>query len=134
MSPEQVSGQRLDARSDIFSFGIVLYELLAGRRPFQGPSTVSVMHAIASEPAPALPADVPAALGAIVEKALEKDPARRYQTMRDLAADLRRACPTTERGGIAPARRWHLVGIASRAVPAIVVPWCCDGPPAVERR
>ncbi len=48
MSPEQVNGQRLDARSDIFSFGIVLYELLSGRRPFQGASTVAVMHAIAT--------------------------------------------------------------------------------------
>ena len=55
MSPEQVDGQRLDARSDIFSVGIVLYELLPGRRPFQGSSAVAVMHAIASEPAPSLP-------------------------------------------------------------------------------
>jgi len=124
MSPEQVSGQRLDARSDIFSFGIVLYELLTGRRPFQGPSAVAVMHAIASEPAPTLPRDIPDGLRAVVERALEKDPARRYQTMRDLAADLRRVMhPTTAAGATAlmPLRRWRLVGIASAAVLAIIV-------------
>ncbi|HMC77930.1 MAG TPA: protein kinase [Vicinamibacterales bacterium] len=124
MSPEQVNAQRLDARSDIFSFGIVLYELLSGRRPFQGPSAVAVMHAIASAPAPALPRDVPAAVRAIAEKALEKDPARRYQTMRDLTADLRRAMHPTSSAGVAalmPRRRLRLAGIASAVVLAIVV-------------
>ena len=123
MSPEQVSGQRLDARSDIFSFGIVLYELLTGRRPFQGPSAVAVMHAIASEPAPPLPGDVPDGLRTVVERALDKDPARRYQTMRDLAADVRRAMHPTAAGvaALMPQRRWRLVGIASAAVLAIIV-------------
>jgi serine/threonine-protein kinase len=124
MSPEQVSGQRLDARSDIFSFGVVLYELLTGRRPFHGPSAVSVMHAIASEPAPALSRDVPDGLRAVVEKALEKDPARRYQTMRDLAADLRRVMHPTATAGVAaltPPRPWRLVGIAGGIVLAVIV-------------
>src|SRR5204863_4493134 len=124
MSPEQVNAQRLDARSDIFSFGIVLYELLSGRRPFQGPSAVAVMHAIASAPAPALPRDVPAAVRAIAEKALEKDPARRYQTMRDMTADLRRAMHPTSSAAVAaplPRRRLRLAGIASAVVLAIVV-------------
>lgn len=124
MSPEQVDGQRLDARSDIFSFGIVLYELLTGRRPFQGSSAVAVMHAIASEPAPSLPRDVPDGLRRIVEKTLEKDPGRRYQTMRDLAADLRRVLHPTAGAGVAALtsrRRWGLVGVAGAAVLSIIV-------------
>ena len=97
MSPEQAAGQPLDARSDIFSFGIVLYELLVGRRPFEGATSAVLVHAIAHDPVPALPVDVPAPLRAIVDKALEKNPADRYQTMRDLAVDLRRAArPSTE--------------------------------------
>jgi eukaryotic-like serine/threonine-protein kinase len=89
MSPEQASNQKLDARSDIFSFGIVLYELLAGRRPFAGATPLEVFSAIQS-PAPSLPEEIPLALRLIVEKALETDPADRYQSMRELAIDLRR--------------------------------------------
>jgi serine/threonine protein kinase/tetratricopeptide (TPR) repeat protein len=90
MSPEQASGRTLDARSDIFSFGIVLYEALARRRPFEGVSELDVLQAIVHNAAPALHPEVPAALRGVVEKALEKDPAERYQTMRDLVVDLRR--------------------------------------------
>ena len=90
MSPEQAAGQPLDARSDVFSFGIVLYELLAGRRPFDGANDLETLKAIAhAAPAP-LPSTVPEILRIAVDKALEKDPADRYQTMRDLVADLRR--------------------------------------------
>jgi Tol biopolymer transport system component/predicted Ser/Thr protein kinase len=90
MSPEQAAGKPLDARSDIFSFGVVLYELLAGRRPFAGDSGVEVLAAIThSSPAP-LGHDTPLALRMLVDKALEQDPAERYQTMRDLVVDLRR--------------------------------------------
>jgi serine/threonine protein kinase len=90
MSPEQASGRTLDARSDIFSFGIVLYEALARRRPFEGVSELDVLQAIVHNAAPALHPEVPAALRGVVEKALEKDPAERYQTMRDQVVDLRR--------------------------------------------
>jgi serine/threonine protein kinase/tetratricopeptide (TPR) repeat protein len=93
MSPEQASGTRTDARSDIFSFGVVLYELLAGRRPFDGDTELERLHAIVHRPAPPLAEscpDVPVALRMIVEKALEKNPAERYQSMRDVVVDLRR--------------------------------------------
>ena len=90
MSPEQAAGKPLDARSDIFSFGVVLYELLAGRRPFAGDSDVDLLSAIIhTSPAP-LGDDIPLALRMVVDKALEQDPAERYQTMRDMVVDLRR--------------------------------------------
>ena len=90
MSPEQASGQVLDARSDVFSFGIVAYELLAGHRPFRGKTNVELLKAILESDAEPLE-DVPVTLRLVVEKALEKDPADRYQSMRDLVVDLRRA-------------------------------------------
>jgi serine/threonine protein kinase len=90
MSPEQASGLRLDARSDIFSFGVVLYELLAGKRPFNGAIDLEVLKTVIhSKPEP-LGDEIPPTLRAIVEKALEKDPADRYQTMREMVVDLRR--------------------------------------------
>jgi len=90
MSPEQASGQPLDARSDIFSFAIVLYELVAGQRPFTGATDLDLLQAIVCAPAPPLSARVPAGLRLVIEKALEKDPADRYQSMRELVVDLRR--------------------------------------------
>jgi Tol biopolymer transport system component len=91
MSPEQVEGRPLDPRSDVFSFGSLLYEMLTGRRPFNGESTVKVLAGILSEePAPLaqLRPSLPAELDAIVRRCLRKDPARRYQTMADLGAAL----------------------------------------------
>jgi len=90
MSPEQATGQPLDARSDIFSFAIVLYELLAGRRPFEADNDLEVLKSIAHASPPPLPETVPEPLRAILDKALEKAPADRYQTMQDLVVDLRR--------------------------------------------
>jgi serine/threonine protein kinase len=90
MSPEQASGKPLDARSDIFSFGIVLYELLVGKRPFSGRSDLEVLQTIIHGAFPPLPDDLPLGLRTVVEKALENDPAERYQTMRDMVVDLRR--------------------------------------------
>jgi Tol biopolymer transport system component len=91
MSPEQATGQPLDERSDVFSFGIVLYELLAGRRPFDGVNDLETLKGIVHASPPPLPEGVPELLRMAVDKALEKDPADRHQTMRDLVADLRRA-------------------------------------------
>jgi predicted Ser/Thr protein kinase len=91
MSPEQASGRAVDARSDIFSFGVVLYELLAGRKPFTGASNLDVLQAIVRSAPEPLGPDIPLPLRMAVEKALEKDPAARYQSMRDLVVDLRRA-------------------------------------------
>ena len=100
MSPEQASGKPLDARSDIFSFGIVLYEILGGRRPFTGASDLELLKTIIHGSPEPLGAEVPLALRNVVEKALEKDPAERYQSMRDMVVDLRRMIRQTVEGGV----------------------------------
>ena len=100
MSPEQLAGHPADERSDIFSFGLTLYEIFAGRHPFAGPTAVATITAIALRPAAPLSAaapDAPAALTPILAKALTLDPRDRYQSTRDLLADLesvRRGDPT----------------------------------------
>ena len=126
MSPEQASGKPVDARSDIFSFGVVLYELLAGRRPFAGANDLVVLQTIIHGAAQPLGEGFPAALRVVVEKALEKDPADRYQSMRELVIDLRRLL---RQGAEAPAER-----VASIAVLAFTdmsaakdQDWFCDG-------
>ena len=90
MSPEQAAGTPLDARSDIFSFGVVLYEALAGHRPFSGATDLEVLQKIIHGTAHPLSGDVPLALRTVVHKALEKDLAKRYQSAHEMAADLRR--------------------------------------------
>ena len=92
MSPEQIDGTSIDVRSDIFSLGVLLCEAVTGTNPFARPGVLETMSVIGQTPAPAAKAmaALPPAVSAIVIKALQKDPAGRYQTMADLAADLQR--------------------------------------------
>ena len=88
MAPEQVRGVGADVRTDIFAFGALLYEMIAGRRAFAGDTTIDVMTAILKEDPPDLPAterQMPPALQRIIDRCLEKSPAARFQTASDLA-------------------------------------------------
>jgi tetratricopeptide (TPR) repeat protein len=94
MSPEQVRGENADARSDLFALGAILYEMLTGKRAFQGASYVETLNAILKEePAPLAASghDIPAAIGPIVRRCLEKNPAERFQSASDLAFNLESA-------------------------------------------
>ncbi len=104
MSPEQARGDKIDARSDLFAFGIVLYEMVTGVAPFKGRSATDVLSAIIrDQPVPALQinAGVPAELQRVIDKCLEKDRAERYQHADDVAVDLRRMKRTTDSGTVA---------------------------------
>ncbi len=104
MAPEQIRGQTVDARTDIFAFGCVLYEMLVGRRAFEGDTSVDTLSAIlTATPTPlvGLPASaIPTQLARIVERCLEKAPAARFQTTVDLAFALRNMAPHVERSDL----------------------------------
>jgi predicted Ser/Thr protein kinase/WD40 repeat protein len=126
MSPEQAAGKPVDARSDIFSFGSVLYEMLTGRRAFEGETKVSTLAAvIATDPAPPKTArgPLPPEVERVVMRALRKDPQRRWQTMADLKVALQDMKDDSESGRLsaaapAPPRRktWLAAGLVGLAV------------------
>src|SRR5262245_35556127 len=120
MSPEQCSGKNLDGRSDIFSFGTVLYELLGGRRPFEGATDLELLKTIIHGEPPPLGGQIPTELRLVVEKALEKNPEERYQSARELLLDLKRVqrFKTSEAPAYQPEAkpRW----IRRAAVPVVV--------------
>jgi serine/threonine protein kinase/Tol biopolymer transport system component len=123
MSPEQVRAKPVDPRSDVFSLGCVLYEMLTGKRAFQGDTTADTMSAILRQEPPdltALDATLPPALDRIVRHCLEKDPDNRFQSARDLAFDLE-SFSLPGQAGAAPAKslptRRTAVGALAAAIP-----------------
>jgi serine/threonine-protein kinase len=99
MSPEQLAGKKVDGRSDIFSLGACLYELLTAEKPFVGDSVATLIYQITNEPhrpPREINPAIPEAVAAVINRALEKDPARRYQKAGEMAADLRKALATLE--------------------------------------
>jgi serine/threonine protein kinase len=120
MAPEQLQGKEADARSDIFSFGCVLYELASGRKAFEGGSVASTLAAtVAQEPKPL--AGVPAELNKLIERCLRKDPEHRLQHIDDvrvLLEDLKTESDSTRtEPAVAPRRKrrwtWVAAGLAS---------------------
>jgi serine/threonine protein kinase len=92
MSPEQARGQAVDHRSDIFSLGVLLFQMATGTRPFQGASSIELLSAVLNDPAPSLSEvkpELPRHLGRIIGRCLEKAPIDRYQTARDVYNELR---------------------------------------------
>jgi dipeptidyl aminopeptidase/acylaminoacyl peptidase len=132
MSPEQVRGGAIDCRTDIFSFGAVLYEMLAGQRAFKRDTAADTMAAILNDDPPELAGSgrqVPPVLDRIVRHCLEKSPDQRFQSARDLAFDLEAITTLTASGGMSAAkvkkrqRWWYVAGVAALLAVAAAVGW-----------
>lgn len=140
MSPEQVNGEELDARSDIFSFGIVLYEMANGRRPFTGGSVAALMHAIAeSDPPPIASRALPPALAQIIRRCLEKNRDDRFQSAADAAFALSTVLTSSNNNvAIEPPRRtrgrWAIaLGALALVTAGALAAWSFRGSAAPER-
>jgi len=115
MSPEQAKGSTIDARSDIFSLGIILYEMISGSNPFSKPSPIETLTSILRDAAPAThvtPKSMNPVLNPILHKALAKNPDERYAKISDFVADLRKAQQQTFGGGRPVSRLLSLIGAA----------------------
>jgi serine/threonine protein kinase len=122
MSPEQVTGERVDERTDIFALGCVLYEMLTGRQMFSGSTPQEVVARVLHDSAPDLSTVDPLAphgLGAIVRRALERDPAHRFDSAREMAAALRGLLTSTAHGAATPPRASRARGKSVAVLPFV---------------
>ena len=140
MSPEQAEGKPVDARSDIFSFGAVLYEMLTGRRAFRGASKLSILSAILKEepePASSIRKEIPQELERIITRCLRKNPERRFQHMDDLKVALEEVKEESDSGAAAmlttpPRRRWVWAALLPVLLVAGFFAWRMWWPPQPE--
>jgi len=119
MSPEQLSGDAVDGRSDLFSLGVILYTVLTGHRPFQGNSALTVSFKVVNrEPIPAtlLDTELPEGLDRIIQKAMAKDPAERYQRGAEMALDIKKL--QEERARASSAKAKHATASAGIGAPS----------------
>ncbi|MFH0930697.1 MAG: protein kinase, partial [Candidatus Zixiibacteriota bacterium] len=125
MSPEQVQGLEVDQRSDIFSFGVVLYEMITGQLPFRGEYEATIIYSIINEtpePLSKYKTDIPEGLQRIVDKALEKDVNLRYQSLSELLADFERMVKGEEVKRVIPKRiNWALLGIGAGIISLVFI-------------
>ena len=124
MSPEQARGREVDFRSDQFSFGLILYELVTGRRPFQRDSAAETMAAIIREEAEPLPSEIAAPVRWTIERCLAKDPEQRYDSTRDLYRELRQIRDGLSKTLSLPAASWAVAPRSRRSwwqLPALVI-------------
>ena len=145
MAPEQIRGEHVDARADLFALGVMLYEMLAGRHPFRRSSTFETLHAVLTVDPPDVPSlnpDVPATLGRIVMRLIEKAPEARFQSALDLVWALEQAAapvPASPGHAAGSSRWWRSrpsvwLGAAALSTLALVSGWSLFSPASREAR
>ena len=130
MAPEQLRGQAADERSDVWALGVVLHEMLGGRRPFVAETGFALSAAILNEPPASLPEEVPVAVRAVVERCLAKDAGERFENGAEVRTALEAALDSAQTGGVGTftatratveqRRRWWLAGAALAAIVAVL--------------